>query len=311
MWLLVRCGHPRSAERRNKMPNREEMRGLVEEIISSHEDRIAGIAQLRETVKLDLREFQDSRLAMGMELHADLAKSVADRRTAVSTQLKELDAAHAVKSREMRAELTRGRQTLTEEETKRQSEAREFIGELCQAVAEGKAAAKAQLKELEAAQATMSRELKTGLAKGEAERQREARALKQELIRGVTERKSAVSTQLKELADIQAGVRDEWQKLSALMKANRGVSVVKSKPLEAAAASPVEEITEDKAAEITPETTTFHDQIFEYLANHPDGARMTELEQEFDVPRIKLARILGNLKDANKVEKKELFYFAI
>jgi len=252
------------------MPTREEMRSLAEDIVGSYADRVAGIAQLRETVKLDLKGFHDSRTAMAKELRADLAKVLP---------------------------------ALAEDDRQRQSEAREFIGELGRAVAQGKAAVKILLKELDSTHQAMSTQLRADLAKGEKERSREARALKQELVRGVAEIKSAVSAQLKEFADIQAGVRDEWQTLTAIMQEKRGGTMLKVEP-------PAEEIAEE-AAEITPETAALRNQAFEYLANHPDGTRLVELEQEFGVARIKMARLLKDLMNENKVEKQELLYFAI
>jgi len=171
-------------------------------------------------------------------------------------------------------------------------------------VAEGKAAVKAQLKELDDAHAAMSKELKADLAKGEEERLREARALKQELVRGVTEIKSAVSAQLKEFADIQAGVRDEWQKLTATMQSKRGGVAVAVKP-------PVKEVAKEEAAETTPGITGTRGLVFEYLANHPGGTKMTELEKEFGLARIQMAKLLKALMNENKVEKRELFYYAI
>jgi len=245
------------------MPNREEMRSLAEDIVGSYADRVAGIAELRETVKLDLKGFQNSRTVMAKELRADLAKG----------------------------------------EEGRLGEARALKQELVRGVAERKSAVSAQLKELDTAHATMSKELKADLAKSEKERLGEAQALKQELVRGVAERKSAVSVQLRELTNIQAGVRDEWQILSAIMREKREGPMLTVK-------TPVEEIAEE-AAEVTPETADIHDRVFEYLANHPDGIRLVELEQEFGVARIKVARLLKNLMDENKVEKQELLYFAI
>ena len=73
---------------------------------------------------------------------------------------------------------------------------------------------------------------------------------------------------------------------------------------------PAEEMAEETAG-ITPETAALRNQVFEYLANHPDGTRLVELEQEFGVARIKVARLLKDLMDENKVEKQELLYFAI
>jgi len=299
------------------MPTREEMRSLAEDIVGSYADRVAGIAQLRETVKLDLKGFHDSRTAMARELRADLSKVrpalaeddkqrqaearefmgelgrvVAEGKATVKTLLKELDSAHAAMSTQLRADLAK-------EDRQRQAEAREFRGELARIIAEGKSAVRTQLKELDAAHATMSTQLRVGLAKGEKERLREARALKQDLVRGVAEIKSAVSAQLKEFADIQAGVRDEWQKLTATMQSKRGGVAVAVKP-------PAKE-----AVGITPEAATLSNQVFQYLANHPDGVKLVELEKEFGVTRIEMVRVVKSLMGENKIKKLALYYFAI
>jgi len=315
------------------MPTKEEMRTLTDEIVRSYEDRISGIGELRQTVKTDLKEFQDSRTAMGKELRADLAKSVADRRAAVSTQLEELDAAHAAMSRELRDDLAKVRPALEDEDRKRQSETREFMGELGKAVAQGKIAVKTQLKEFDDAHAAMSRELRDDLAKvrpaleeEDRKRQGEARQFRGELTSVVAEGKAAARARLKEFADIQGGARDEWQKLTNTMQAKRGTLVVEVRPPEAVAPPPVEEvappppveeIAEEEAvahaevAEVTPEIAVLRDQVFEYLANHPDGTRLVELEEEFGLARIQMARVVRNLTDENKVEKRGLLYFAI
>jgi len=285
------------------MTTREEMRSLAEEIVDAYTDRVATIAELRKTVKTELKELKDARIDLGKELRADLAKSAADRNAAVSTQLKELDAAHAAMSREMRAELNKGRQTLTEEEAKRQSEAREFMGELGRVVAEGKAAVKTLLGEFDSSHNAMSREMRAelskgrqSLAKGERKRQSEAREFMGELGKAVAEGKAATQTLLRDFGEVQAGARDEWQKMTATIQSKRGGVGIKVKPL---------------IEEITPETTTLRNRVFEYLANHPDGTKMTELEQEFSVARIQMAKLLEDLADENKVAKRNSLYFAI
>jgi len=53
------------------------------------------------------------------------------------------------------------------------------------------------------------------------------------------------------------------------------------------------------------------DRLFAYLANHPDGVRLVELEEEFCLARIQIARVLRELMDDIKVEKRDLLYFAI
>jgi len=292
------------------MPTREEMRSLAEEIVGSYADRVAGIAELRETVKMDLKGFQDSRTAMAKELHADLAKSVSDMKVAVSTQLKELDASHTAMSRELKTDLAKVRPALAEEDRKRQAEAREFIGELCQAVAEGKATVKTLLNEFDSAYQAMSQELKADLGKicpalkeEDRKRQSEARQFKGELAKAVAEGKAATHALLGDFGEMQAAAREEWQILSATMLAQRMGAAVEVEP--------VIEKTVEEATEITPETAALSDRVFEYLANHPDGTRLVELEQEFGVARIQMARLLKDLMDENKVKKQELLYLAI
>jgi len=56
---------------------------------------------------------------------------------------------------------------------------------------------------------------------------------------------------------------------------------------------------------------TLRDVIFTYLAEHPDGTKLTQLEQDLSMARIKLAQVMRQLMEENKVEKRELRYFAI
>jgi len=292
------------------MPTREEMQSLAEEIVRSYEDRVSGIAELREMVKVDLKEFQDSRAAMAKDLRADLAKSVATRKAAVSSRLKELDTTHAAMSRELKADLAKVRPALEKEDNTRQSEAREFMGEIGRAVAQGKAAVKAQLEEFGRTHASMSRELKADLAKvrpalekEDRKRQSEAREFMGELGKAVAEGKAATQALLRNFGEVQAGARDEWQKMTATMQSKRGGVAVAVKP-------PIEEIAAG-AAEITPETAALREQVFEYLANHPDGTKLAELAEEFGIARIQIAKVVRNLMDENKVEKRDLLYFAV
>ena len=53
------------------------------------------------------------------------------------------------------------------------------------------------------------------------------------------------------------------------------------------------------------------DRVFTYLANHPDGTKLTELEEEFSLSRIQVVKVLHTLMDAHKIEKRDQLYFAI
>ena len=83
---------------------------------------------------------------------------------------------------------------------------------------------------------------------------------------------------------------------------------------------PVEQVTEvgeEEAVEraggrgVAPELAGLSERVFAYLANHPDGTRLAELEGEFGLSRLHAARVVGSLMDDGKVEKRELLYFAI
>ncbi len=62
---------------------------------------------------------------------------------------------------------------------------------------------------------------------------------------------------------------------------------------------------------VAPPVGALRDRVFAYLADHPDGTKLAEMETEFGVSRIEMARVVRALMDNNKVEKRELLYFAI
>ncbi len=57
--------------------------------------------------------------------------------------------------------------------------------------------------------------------------------------------------------------------------------------------------------------TTLRDVIFTYLAEHPDGAKLTQMEQDMRIARIRIARAMRGLIDEKKVQKREMLYFAV
>ncbi len=57
--------------------------------------------------------------------------------------------------------------------------------------------------------------------------------------------------------------------------------------------------------------TTLREVIFTYLAEHPDGAKLTQMERDMRIARIRLAKEMKRLIEANKVQKREMLYFAV
>ncbi|MCL4459075.1 MAG: hypothetical protein M1136_07570 [Chloroflexi bacterium] len=265
------------------MPTREEMHSLAQEIIGSYEARVEGIASLREEVTA--------------------------QRRAAQALLHELDRAHQAMARQQRADLARGRADLTKNEARRkpavgawmrevaadhQAMARRQRAELARGRADltktearRKSAVGAWMKEVAADHQAMARRQRTELARGRAD-----------LTKTEAQRKSRVDAWMREVAAAHTEAREEWQKLTATMCSKRGAAVVEMKPPK-------------PAVEVTPEFASLRDRVFEYLASHPDGTRLAELEQEFGLPRIQMARVVKVLMDENKVEKRDLLYFAI
>jgi hypothetical protein len=101
-----------------------------------------------------------------------------------------------------------------------------------------------------------------------------------------------------------------WGGAAPVRAAARPVRPAVARPRAAAPAPPVEEAVPTAPA-ATAEAVTLRDVIFEYLAEHPDGARLTDMEREFGMARIQIATALRGLIDDNKVEKRDLVYFAI
>jgi alpha-D-ribose 1-methylphosphonate 5-triphosphate synthase subunit PhnG len=251
------------------MPTKEEMRSLGEEIVRSYEDRISGVARVKEA--------EAERKRTG-------AKEIAQRRSDVGAMLKGFDDAHAAMSNELKADLAKVAPALRESEAKRKrTEAKE--------IAQRRSDVGTMLKGFDDAHAAMSNELKADLAKvAPALRESEAKRKRTE-AKEIAQRKLDVSTMLKEFDEEQAGARDEWYKLTATMQAKRGGVAVEAKPPETVAA--------------------LRAQVFEYLANHPDGTKLVELAEEFGVARIQMAKVVRNLMDENKIEKRALLYFAV
>ena len=71
-----------------------------------------------------------------------------------------------------------------------------------------------------------------------------------------------------------------------------------------------EVLKEESVAEETL-AVELRDRIFAYLANHPNGTKLVEMEEEFGIARIQVAGVVRALIDDNKVEKRNLLYFAI
>jgi hypothetical protein len=262
--------------------------------------------------------------AMAQELRADLRKGHAGLKASVGAQLQELDRAHNTMARQQRDGLAKVHADLNRDETRRKAGVHSWIEEVAaghQAMAQELRAdlrkghadlgtsVSAQVQELDRAHNAMARQQRETLAK-----------VHSDLALAERQRKSQVKTWMEELATDHAAVRDEWQNLAATMRAKRaGAVAVLEAPLEMAPAPPVvekvapaAEVEEEavEVGEVTAELASLSLRVFAYLASHPDGTRLRELEREFGLGRFQAARVVRHLMNEGKTKKEGLLYFA-
>jgi hypothetical protein len=139
------------------------------------------------------------------------------------------------------------------------------------------------------------------LAKGSARRASDVAGMFRGLAREDAKRRSEVAANRTDVAGMFRGLAREDAKRRSEVGAIRE-EVWGTAPAKKRAASAV--------VEKTP-VGELHDRVFVYLANHPNGTKLTELEEEFGVARSQMARVARELMDSNKVEKRDLLYFAI
>jgi len=332
------------------MPIREDMRNLAKDIVHSYEDRSARIAELRKTVKSDLKntridlarsesgrkasvstllkDISAAHAAMSGELKAGLTGGADNLRRDVASILEGFGETREAMEKETKADLAKG-----------VAERKHEVDALLKDV-------DGMLKGFTQNHNAMTKQMKRDLAKGVAERKHEVDALlkdvdtmlkgftqnhnamtkqmKRDLAKGTAERKSDVDTlfkgfevKLNEVRTALDGGRDEWQRMAATLQSKRGAAVADVKLPKAAPAPASSKQVAKKAvaraevADLTPGLAAFRNRVFEYLANHPDGTRLVQLEQKFGMARIQMAKIVKSLIGKNKVEKRDSLYFAI
>jgi len=258
------------------MPTREEMNSLAREIISSHQSRVEGVSQIRQETQ---------------------------------AQLQGLDRAHNAMAQELRAELGKVKPALDQAGAARKREEAQRAKELAQGVAQRKVGVKAQLQGLGRAHQAMAQRQRTALNQGRATLARDVAVLR------------------KGYRDEQAGARAAWQQLGATMPATRGgavavpaapapapapVVVVAPPPPAVIEAPPEQEaVATVEIGELTPELAALRDRVFAYVADHPDGVRLVEIEGTFKLNRLESSRVVRSLIEEGKAKREDRLYFAL
>ena len=277
-------------------------------------------ADLQADVQSTMQETHTARVASASVQRAELRKSHADLSQRVHDMLEGTCQAREELSADQRASLGKRRAELAADTCR-------FLGETSAARAE---MAKAQQATLEMGRAELSPDVAGFLSEAGTRRTTMAKDQREELHAGHMALHAEVSTELAgfrqdrmALAENLAEFGQVWRSFTETMQSRRGGHVTSS-PLEsqpspeAAANTPVgaePEITSagpDGPATREPHGAPTDEAVFAYLADHPDGLRLVELEEHFGTQRIRLVPILTRLIQENKACKEEerKLYFA-
>jgi hypothetical protein len=196
-------------------------------------------------------------------------------------------------SRHLRADLARGRADLKASVNAQLHDLGQGHIALTRAEVRRKGEVNTWLKGVDRAHQAMSRHLRADLARGRADLKASVNAQLHDLgqghialTRAEARRKGEVHAWIGQVAAEHAGARQEWRRLTRTMGSKRN------------------------GAPVTEELTASSDRVFQYLANHPDGARLTEIEREFGLGRLQAGRVMRHLMDEGKAEKRDLCYYA-
>ena len=181
----------------------------------------------------------------------------------------------------------------------------------------------------------MSVELRKGLDKGEVERLKEFNVVMKGICNDVKNLKKAVAGLLGDYAQDRGEASAAWKKMSDILAQLRKTGVVTPPkevvrkaekkevkmeiPVKAEKETPVEEVKEIpvKAVKETPVKAepkpvvlmTLEEKILDFINNHPEGVRISEMEEPLGKTRMKLGFIAKNLLNEGKVLKIETIYY--
>ena len=175
-----------------------------------------------------------------------------------------------------------------------------------------------------------ARKLKKDLNNGEADRLKEFNALFDRISREVTELRTSTASLLGDYSKDRSQGAEYWKKMQeniAAIRAGKQDSspkkvekiVEKNEVKAEAAVAFVKEIPvlEENAPIANIERTsastesTLEDKIFHYINTHPEGVKVSDMEEPLHETRMKIGFAAKCLLDAGKVSKVENFYYPI
>jgi len=295
-----------------------DMKKLGEDIVASYDVRVKAIGTLVNNVHRTLKSFTTERKKMADKLKTDLAKGEEERLKGfraliaetqkfvsnltkeVSDMIKRFEKEHKEMADKLKANLAKG-------EEDRLKAFKPIMAEIQKRIKEIETYVKNKLKEFSDAHADMSEELKKELAKYVDDMVNATKKLMAEIQARQKERNAEVADLLEAYKTEREKMAANWQALTSKMAKKRGIKPEVEVEVKV---RPVEEAIEEAVEEVPPEIS-LEDRVLEFIERHPEGVRVSDMEEALGVPRQRLGKIAKTLLDKDKVRKEENLYFPL
>jgi len=255
------------------------MKDIVQDIVSSHDVRVAELRKSKDEVKEMLGSFHASHKKMGTQLRGDLAQDKAKAKSKVKAMRNGFQTEHKEMRSALRKDLAGHTQTIRGETAK-----------MCQ--------------ETRATHKEMSTELKRSLAQGVATRKSDGKGMLSDFQKS---RKQAGTQLRRALADYDRGMKSEVagkrQETKADLKEARTTWQGMAHTMEA----------KSVGVRVAPEVgfPNLEAKLLAAINEHPGGVTLAEVAQSLGVVPIVLGRASRSLLAKGKIRKEDKFYFPV
>jgi predicted component of viral defense system (DUF524 family) len=277
----------------------DSMKVITENIIASYDVRVKALNDLEADTRKTLKGVASDRKKMAKEQAESLVNFVNDLTKNVGDMLKGFRKKHKQMSNEQAKSLTDFVTNLTNDvssmlsgfQKDRGKMSKELKNKLAKEVKEIEIYVKKRLKEFNEALAEMSDDLKESLAKYVGD-----------IVKSVKKLLGEYSLDMKKAANA-------WQGMSkTIARARKGRAEV-PKVEAKVKVRPVKEAVEE-VEEVPPEID-IEEKVLEFINRHPEGVKVSDMEEPIGVARTRLGVIAKRLLDEDRVRKEENLYFPL
>jgi Sec-independent protein translocase protein TatA len=279
----------------------DSMKEITEDIITSYDVRVKAVGDLAADTRKTLEGFAKERKKMSKEQAKNLADFTGGLSKGVEDMLKEFQREHKQMSNEQAKSLADFVNNLIKDvgsmvnrfQRERSTMSKELKNKLAKEVKEIETYVKKRLKEFDGAHTEMSEALKMSLAKYAGD------------LAG------SVKKLLGEYAADMKKAANAWQGMSKTLGRSKKGGTAISKAEAKVKVRPVKEAEEEEEEEVALPEMGLEERVLEFIERHPEGVRVSDMEDPLGVARTRLGVIAKRLLEEGNVRKEGNLYFPL